>query len=174
MAAAEDRAPSRASLPGAVVPGTRDWTRRTFGPGARVVLRSFGEAFFVDPQTPDAGSGERLDWLVADVDDFVSHATTQLRTLFRIALVVLEIAPLFVIGRWSRASRLPLAERAAYLGRLERSKVAQLAALVVLWKTLLTIVWFEHPESAPAIGHDGRHLRHLHVGGGGLVGERKR
>ncbi|MEO7093453.1 MAG: hypothetical protein ABI175_09395, partial [Polyangiales bacterium] len=78
-------------------------------------------------------------------------------------LVLLELLPLFVVGRLSRCSSLPLATRVLYLQRLEAGPITQLALLVVLWKSVLTIIYFEHPEAAPHLGHDHRHERHLRV-----------
>ncbi len=153
----------RHRLPGAVVPATRDWERTTFGPFGRRVLRAIAESFFTDPQVDDPRAPARFDWLVDDVDDFLSQASPSLRTGSRIALVLLELLPLFVIGEPSRASSLPLADRTRYLAKVEASNVPYVALLCVMFKTLMTVLYFEHPEAAPLLGHDGRHERFRRV-----------
>ena len=146
-----------------VVPETRDWQRVTFGPFARRAIRAVAEALFTDDTVRDEGAPARFDWLVLDADAMISNGSRQLRVGMRISITLLELLPLFVVGRPSRCSTLPLPLRVRYLQRLEAGPITQLALLVVLWKSLLTILWFEHPEAAPHLGHDGRHERHLRV-----------
>lgn len=146
-----------------VVPKTRDWQRVTFGPFARRAIRAVAEALFTDDTIADAGAPARFDWIVVDADAMISNGSRQLRVGMRISIALLELLPLFVVGRFARCSTLPLPVRVRYLQRLEAGPITQLALLVVLWKSLLTILWFEHPETAPHLGHDGRHERHLRV-----------
>jgi hypothetical protein len=151
-------------LPDAVVPATRDWQRVTFGPFARRAILSVAEALFTDDTLAiDEGAKARFDWLVLDADAMISNGSRQLRAGMRMSILLLELLPLFVVGRFARCSSLPLATRVLYLQRLEAGPITQLALLVVLWKSLLTILYFEHPEAAPHLGHDGRHERHLRV-----------
>ncbi len=148
------------TLPGAVLPATRDWERTTFGPYGRSVLRALAEAFFTDPDDPaDRGADHRFAWLVDDVDDFISQASPALRWGTRIALLLVDLAPLFFVGRFARCSSLGLEEREHYLATVEASTVPRVAVLVVMFKTLMTILYFEHPEAAPHLGYDGRHER---------------
>lgn len=160
---AERTCDPRHRLPGAVVPATRDWERTTFGPFGRRVLRAIAESFFTDPHVDDARAPARFDWLVDDVDDFLSQASPSLRTGSRIALVLLEHLPLFLIGKLSRASSLSLEDRTRYLEKVEASNVPYVALLCVMFKTLMTVLYFEHPEAAPLLGHDGRHERFRRV-----------
>jgi hypothetical protein len=148
------------TLPGAVVPATRDWQRTTYGPFGKRVLRSLAEAFFTDPDDPaDRGADQRFAWLVDDVDDFISQASPALRLGTRAALVLVELLPVFFIGRFARCSSLGLEEREHYLATVEASAVPRVGLLVVMFKTLMTILYFEHPEAAPHLGYDGRHER---------------
>ena len=158
------RSEADARLPDAVVPATRDWQRVTFGPFARRAIRAVAEAMFTDQTAPvDEGAKARFEWLVLDADAMISNGSRQLRLGMRCTIVLLELLPLFVVGQLSRCSALPLSTRVRYLQRLEAGPITQLALLVVLWKSLLTILYFEHPEAAPQLGHDGRHERHARV-----------
>jgi hypothetical protein len=151
---------ARRTLPNAIVPKTRDWQRTTFGPFGKRVLYAIAEAFFTDPNDPSERGGEqRFSWLVEDVDDFVSQASPALRIGTQIAAVLLEFAPLFFIGRFARCSSLPLPDRERYLAKVEASKIPRVAVLVVAFKTVMTVLYFEHPEAAPHLGYDGRHER---------------
>jgi len=150
----------RRTLPGAVVPATRDWQRTTYGAFTRRALLGMAEAFFTDPDDPaDRGAAQRFAWLVDDVDDFVSQASPSLRYGTRIAAVLVELAPVFFVGRFARCSSLPLEERERYLAKIEASAVPRVAVMVVMFKTLMTVLYFEHPEAAPHLGYDGRHER---------------
>jgi hypothetical protein len=149
------------------MPVTRDFERTTFGPFARRAIRGAAEAFFTDPDAPadlpdlaGGGADARMEWLVADADDMVSHGSAQLQTGLRIAITVLELLPIFVIGRLSLASNLSLEERVRFLRKVETGPLTFLALLVVAWKTLLTVLYFEHPEAAPLLGYDGKHERY--------------
>jgi hypothetical protein len=158
------RSEADARLPEAVVPVTRDWQRTTFGPFPRRAIRAVAEALFTDDTAgADEGAAARFDWLVLDADAMISNGSRQLRVGMRVSIVLLELLPVLVVGRLSRCSSLPLPTRVRYLQRLEAGPITQLALLVVLWKSLLTILYFEHPEAAPHLGHDGRHERHLRV-----------
>lgn len=151
---------ARRTLPNAIVPSTRDWQRTTFGPYGKRILFAMAEAFFTDPDDPaDRGAPQRFAWLVDDVDDFISQASPALRWGTRIAAVLVDVAPIFFIGRFARCSSLPLVDRERYLARVEASTVPRVAVLVVMFKTLMTVLYFEHPEAAPHLGYDGRHER---------------
>jgi len=142
-------------------PASRDFERKTFGPFARRAIRGAAEAFFTDPDEPsDRGAEARMVWLVADADDMVSHGSVQLQTGLRIGILVLELLPVFVIGRFALASSLTLEERVYFLRKVETGPITFLALLVIAWKTILTVLYFEHPEMAPHLGYDGRHDRY--------------
>ena len=146
------------------MPTTRDWERTTFGPFARRVIVGLCGAFFTDPDAPpDEGAAARFEWVSKDADAYVSNASGQMRFGFWMMLFVLEMLPLFVVGRWSRCSSLPLDVRVRYLDKLDRGPAVFLALFVTAWKTLLTILYFEHPEAAPKLGYDGRHERYVNA-----------
>lgn len=155
---------AKRTLPGAVVPATRDWERTTYGAYEKRVLRAMAEAFFTDPDEPaDRGARARFGWLVDDVDDFISQASPTLRWGTRVAVWLVDWLPLFFIGRFSRCENLPLDERERYLATVEESPLPRVAVLVVMFKTLMTILYFEHPEAAPVLGYDGRHERFRNI-----------
>jgi len=143
---------------------TRDWERTTFGPFARRTIIGLAEALFTDPDEPaDRGAKARFEWLAGDADAMISNASGPMRLAMWMMLFVLEVLPLFVVARFARCSSLPLDHRVRYLERLERGRVVFLALFVTVWKTLLTILYFEHPEAAPKLGYDGKHERWKNV-----------
>lgn len=147
-----------------MAPTTRDWQRTTFGPFARRTIAALAEAMFTHPDDPpDAGARARFEWLAGDADAYVSNASALMRIGFWCMLLVLELLPLFVVGRLSRCSSLRLEVRVRYLEKLDRGRVVFLALFVTVWKTLLTILYFEHPEAAPMLGYDGKHERYKNV-----------
>ena len=152
-------------LPGAVVPKSRDWERTTFGPFSRRAISGLAEALFTDPDAPaDRGAAARFEWVAADADAMISNASGQMRVFMRLTVIALELLPVLFVGRLARCSSLPLDARVRYLQRVEAGKLTQTAMLVVVWKTLLTILYFEHPEAAPRLGYDGRHERWTRIG----------
>lgn len=143
---------------------TRDWERTTFGPFARRTIVGIAEALFTDPDDPaDRGARARFEWLAGDADAMISNASIAMRIGMWAMLFILEITPIFAVGRFSRCSSLPLDARVHYLEKLERGRVVFLALFVTVWKTLLTILYFEHPEAAPKLGYDGKHERFKNV-----------
>src|SRR5260221_14759068 len=121
-------------------PTTRDWERTTFGPFARKVIVGLAEAFFTDPDAPpDEGAAARFEWVSRDADAYVSNASGQMRVGFWCMLLVLELLPLLVVGRFARCSSLPIDVRVRYLEKLDRGRVVVLSLFVTVWKTLLTI-----------------------------------
>jgi hypothetical protein len=98
---------------------------------------------------------ERLDALAAEVDAFVSCASKTLRFGLCAMLDVLRWAPLFLIGRWRTFDELPRAERTRVLHAMERSKLAQLTLIVVAYKTVMTVLFFESEAELRAVGYTG-------------------
>jgi hypothetical protein len=65
-----------------------------------------------------------------------------------------EWLPIVILGDLSRASRLPLARRLAYLHRLEHAKIALIATLFVAFKLPLTMIAFEVGDELGSTGFD--------------------
>ncbi len=105
----------------------------------------------------DAGRGvpdARLDWLLADVDDFTGRAGAKTRTAFLATLLILEWIPV-LFGVFGRMSRLEPAARVRYLERVDRSG---LAALIAVPKAVLGLCYYEHPDVLEELGYDRRPL----------------
>jgi hypothetical protein len=95
---------------------------------------------------------ERLAWLRADVDDFLSRAGAKSRLVLRLSLLAVSVLAPLAIGRVPPLGRLSLAERSRAITKLERGAFA-LPLLAV--KAVLCILYYEHPEAAREIGFDG-------------------
>jgi hypothetical protein len=134
----------------------RDWGRRAFGPARRRAIASLAEAMFSDEN--EAGlvpAPAALAERVADEFDLlVGAGSSDLRRGFTLLAFLVEWFPIFVLGEISRASRLPLARRLAYLHQLEHAKFALVATLFVAFKLPLTMIAYELGPELVATGYD--------------------
>jgi hypothetical protein len=103
----------------------------------------------------------RLDAFIDEVDAFMSPASKTLRFGLCLMLDVIRLAPLFVIRRWSTFEALSLSDRTRMLEAMDRSRVAELTLIVVAYKTLMSILFFEAESELLAIGYPGPE-RHRH------------
>lgn len=111
---------------------------------------ALAEAIYSRPEGPPPA--RRLAWLCGEMRDFLEHAGGRSRLVFHgCRLAVSWVAPL-AIGRLPPLRRLAVADRVRALGRLEQSP---LAMPVLGVKAMLSLCWYEHPESAAEIGFDG-------------------
>ncbi len=124
------------------------------------MVRAIAEAMFA--QDGEA-SAERLDAHVDDVDAYVSAASKTLRFGLRVALFVVRIAPLLFFVRARTIERLSIDERVAILTRLERSTLASLSLAFIGWRTVMTLLFYEHPSELAALGYSDRRERHKHL-----------
>ncbi|MBX3227832.1 MAG: hypothetical protein KIT84_22750 [Labilithrix sp.] len=130
---------------------TKDYARTTLRPGHRPVVRALAEAMF----SPDGEvAPERLDAFVDDVDAFISPASKTLRFGLVLMLVVIRWSPLLFF-RFRTFDEMSVDDRLAHLERLEHSKVRQLPLLVVAYKTIMTMIFYEEEEEQRAIGYPG-------------------
>jgi hypothetical protein len=132
----------------------RDWGRRAFGPARKRTIASLVEALFSNENESGlVPAPQELTERVADEFDLlVGAGSSDLRRGFALLAFVVEWLPPFVLGELSRASRLPLARRLAYLHRLEHARFALVATLFVAFKLPLTMIAF---ELAPELGLTG-------------------
>jgi len=134
----------------------RDWGRRAFGPAGRRTIVAFAEALFSDEN--EAGivpAPPSLTERVADEFDLLLGAgSIDLRRGFVLLAFLVEWLPIVVLGEFSRASRLSVARRLAYLYRLEHAKFALLATLFVAFKLPLTMIAFELEPELGSTGFD--------------------
>jgi hypothetical protein len=146
----------------------RDYSRSTLAPRHRAVVRAFAEAFFFDPDAPFA-EGE-LDALVRECDGFISPASKTLRFGLRMVLEALRLLPILVVGRFALFEDLPTQARIHMLERMERSKFVLYTLIVIGYKTILAVLFFEDPRELAATGYPGperkRWLRMAGAGGG--------
>jgi len=140
--------PRLASVPALA---TKDYQRTTLKARHRPVVRALGEAFF----SPDGEvADERLDALVDEVDRFISPASKTLRFGLTTMITVLQFSPL-LFGRFGLFTDLSPEARVNHLERLEASRIVQLPLLVVAYKTLMTILFYEDEGELLALGYPG-------------------
>lgn len=124
------------------------------------MVRAIAEAMFSEDGEVEPA---RLDAHVGEVDAFVSAASKTLRFGLRVALALVRFAPVLFLLRLRTLERLPLDERVAVLRRLERSRLTELSLAFIGWRTVMTIVFYEHPSELRALGYAGeersRHRR---------------
>lgn len=143
---------------------TRDFARTTLKKRHRVVVRAMAEALFT---TEGELPASRLDAFVQEVDDLISPASKTLRFGLLLLLDVLDVIPLFVVGRFSSFVDMSIEDRLAMLLKLERSKFPPFLLIFVAYKTLMSILFFEDEEELRALGYPGpgreRYKRSLQV-----------
>ena len=116
------------------------------------MIRALAEGYFSHDGGPTSA---RLDDFVREIDAFVSPASKTLRFSLRVTLAVLRVLPLVVLGRFALFETLPLRDRTALLNRLEQSKFAPFTLIFIAWKTIFTMVFFEHADEMAAMGYPG-------------------
>lgn len=115
------------------------------------MVRALAEAMF----SPDGEvSPARMEAFVDDVDAFVSPASKTLRFGLAFMLDLLRWSPLF-FGTLRTFEALDVEGRLAHLHRLERSKVRQFPLLVVGYKTILSMLFYEDEEEQKNLGYPG-------------------
>ena len=134
---------------------TKDFRRTTLRPRHRPIVRALAEALF----SPDGeATPERLDAFVDEVDNFISPASKTLRFGLVMMLYVLRFSPLLFVLE-TRKLRLfddmTVEERVHHLERLDRSKVRQLPLIVVAYKTVMTMLFYEDEQELRGLGYPG-------------------
>lgn len=123
-------------------------------PGGRSATHALAAALFSTHEGPPPP--DRLLWLVDDLDHFLAHAGSRARLAYGLCLLAVGwLAPL-LLGRPGHLASLPLPHRIEALERLEQSPFA-LAFFGA--KTILCILYYEHPEAARDAGVDTSCLR---------------
>jgi len=137
---------------------TKDFQRKTLRPRHRPIVRALAEALF----SPDGeASPERLDAFVDEVDAFISPASKTLRFGLVLMLGVLRWSPL-LFGKFRLFDSMTVAERIHHLERLDQSKVKQLPLIVVAYKTVMTMLFYEEEQELEGLGYPGyERKRHL-------------
>jgi hypothetical protein len=130
----------------------RDYARTTLKARHRRVVRAFAEALFHHAvPVPEA----RLDAFAEEVDRFISPASKTLRFGLLLMLDVIRWLPLVVVGKAALFEDLPVDARITFLERLERSRITPLALILVAYKTMMTVLFFEDATELTATGYPG-------------------
>ncbi|WP_437940254.1 hypothetical protein [Sorangium sp. So ce341] len=129
--------------------GLSPWARRVAWSAAEAMLCDEDERGELAP--PGAEVCERA---VAALDLSLGQASPETRRGFALLAACLELLPPFVIGAFSRMSRLPLGRRLAYLEALESSRSGLLAMLLVAFKVPMCIPAFEEGAELALTGLD--------------------
>ena len=130
---------------------TKDFRRTTLRPRHRPIVRALAEALF---SPAGEATPERLDAFVDEVDHFISPASKTLRFGLVMMLGVLRWSPL-LYGKFTFFDAMTVDERIAHLERLDRSKVKQLPLIVVAYKTVMTMLFYEDPQELAGLGYPG-------------------
>ena len=130
----------------------RDFARTTLKPRHRPVVRAFAEALFHHAvPVPEA----RLDAFAGEVDRFISPASKTLRFGLLLMLDVIRWLPVFVVGKPAFFEDLPLDARITLLERLEHSRLTPLTLILVAYKAMMTVLFFEEATELTATGYPG-------------------
>jgi hypothetical protein len=134
----------------------RDWGRRALGPARRKSIGALAEVIFSseDEEGLQPAAPELVERTVDELDLLIGAGSGDLHRGFRLLAWLIEWLPLIVIGAFSRASRLPLARRLAYLEALDRSRLPLLPTLLVAFKLPLTMLAFELDPELAMTGYD--------------------
>ena len=138
--------------------------RKAFGAAQRRVLCAVAEALF------DGCSDVSPERLRADVDEaagLIAAASPRVRWGFSVAIWLVRLAPMLLGMHLALLDRLPVPARVAVLTALERSRWTSLMLPFVGVRTVMMLIFYEHPAELLAIGFAGasraRHTRHLAV-----------
>jgi hypothetical protein len=136
---------------------SQDWGRRVFSPARRRSLYALVEALFSSEDAQGTLVPARPELAARVTDEFdllIGAGSTDLRRGFVLLAWLIDWLPFFFLGVFSRASRLPLTRRLAYLDRLEHAKIGLVATLLVAFKIPLTILAFEQRPELGLTGFD--------------------
>jgi hypothetical protein len=131
---------------------TRDYRRTALAPRHRRMMRALAEAYFAHDDGP---TPERLDDFVEDVDHFIAPASKTLRAGLRFTLDLLHFLPPLVVRRFATFESLTRDERSHMLDAMERSRFAIFTLVFIAWKTILSMLFFEHEDELRAMGYPG-------------------
>lgn len=146
------RAVNAASPPGTVhVPdAARPLPDGVMSPRMRQATFALAEVLFATEEGP--APTDRVSWLCDDLDHFFAHAGVRARAMYGLCLLGIGLMAPLLIGRLPPLRSLSFDDRARALETLEKSPFA---LAVFGAKALLCIVYYEHPEVAARVGHDG-------------------
>jgi hypothetical protein len=138
-------------------PDRLDWPRPGLSARSTRVCIAACEALLADYDDEGRlvpGNAALCERTVASFDMSVGRGSTDLRRGFGVLSLALELLPLFIIGAFSRMSRLSIERRVAYFEALEASRIGLLSMLFVAFKLPLCIPAFEEGEELLSTGFD--------------------
>lgn len=146
-------------------PDDRDAPRIPLGEGTRRIVTAFVEAIGADDAPQAFGSGaehgaivplrsEKVAWIVDELEQWTSSGSASIRLGFRGLFWLMEFLPPVLVGRWSRASKLPLAERIEFLEAAESSRFGLLTSALIGLKVPLVSLLFEEGDELHDTGFD--------------------
>lgn len=97
--------------------------------------------------------GQRLEWLVNELDSYLAHSGPRAKLLLLVGLFATSVLGPLLALRFPPFRAHGAASRGKILERVERSFVS-LPFLAL--KALLCVIWFEHPASLAHTGYDDR------------------
>ena len=154
-----ESAESMTSGHGAGTPNTG--ARRARSPGlwpiTRPVALAAAQAILADRDASGRLTPPEPERCRQVVDEFaltIGHCSGTMRLGMNGLLALIELLPAVVVRRWRRMSRLPLAERIAYLQALEEGERGLLTMLLVGIKVPMSIYAFERGEGLRQTGFD--------------------
>ncbi len=109
--------------------------------------RAFAEALFSDES--GAPPAPRIDWLLRELADFVSHAGPRTQLILRGGLMTASWLAPPLIGKAPPLAKLTVSDRCRALEKLEHTP-AGLPLLAL--KAMLCIIYYEHPDVLRASG----------------------
>ncbi len=138
-------------------PSAADWGRSGVSAGGLRVAKAAAEAYLCEPDGAGGVRAPSAQWvrqIVEQYDLSIGHASLTVRLGMKVILTLVEWLPVVFLRRWSRFTRLPLAERLAYLERFEAHPHGLVASVSYALKVPLLIPAFEEGEALAMTGFD--------------------
>ncbi len=98
---------------------------------------------------------DMLEEFVTNIDGFMSPASKTLRSGLMLMLEALRWLPIIVVRKFSTFDDLPIVTRTEMLDRMDRSSFSMFPLMVVAWKTVLTVAYYEDDARLREIGYPG-------------------
>lgn len=117
------------------------------------MVRAIAEALFSEDGKPLDGA--MLEEFTTNIDGFMSPASKTLRFGLMLMLEALRWLPIFMLRKFAAFDDLPIPTRTEMLERMDRSRISFFPLMVVAFKTMLTIAYFEDEARVHAIGYPG-------------------
>lgn len=119
------------------------------------IVLCLAEALLSDADDQGRAIPPERGWLEGVVDDFdkmLGAGSPDIRRGMTALVLAIETLPSLVVRKVTRMSELPLAERVAYLGALESSRVGLLAMVFMAFKLPLAMIAYDHGEGLACAG----------------------